>query len=118
MTGNDAPPQAVPTIQFFYFADCPSHELALARLRQVLQEEGVADNVEIIAVESEEQAQQLRFPGSPTILINSKDIVAPPPDVSYTLTCRAYHLQDGRISPLPSAAMIRTALQQALGKTA
>jgi hypothetical protein len=83
----------------------------------VLQEEGVTDNVEIIAVESEEQAQQLRFPGSPTILINGTDIVPPPPDVAYTLTCRAYHLEDGRISPLPSAAMIRTALQQSTGKS-
>jgi hypothetical protein len=106
-----------PHIQFLYFADCPSHEMALARLRQVLQEEGAADNVEIIAVESEEQAQQWRFPGSPTILINGADIVSPPPDIPYTLTCRAYHLEDGRISPLPSAAMIRAALQQARGKT-
>lgn len=99
-------------IQFLYFEDCPSHDDALERLRSVMEELGIHADVEIIKVETEAQAQKLRFPGSPTILINGQDIVPVPADAHYYLTCRAYRLEDGRISPLPSRQMIRSALQQ------
>jgi hypothetical protein len=70
----------------------------------------VKTNVEVVEVKSEEQARQLRFIGSPTILINGQDIDPPPPDSHYALSCRAYRLEDGRISPLPSTETIRRAI--------
>ncbi|RMF29195.1 MAG: DUF2703 domain-containing protein [Chloroflexi bacterium] len=100
-------------IHFLYYEECPSHEKALERLRQVMAEEGIQAEIEIIKVETEEQAQRWRFVGSPTILINGQDIDPPPSDAYYALTCRAYRLEDGRISPLPSTAMIRRALRAA-----
>ena len=100
-------------VSFLFYEDCPSHELALERLREVLVEEGISTDVEVVKVETEEQAQQLRFVGSPTILINGQDIDPPPPDSRYGLTCRAYRLEDGRISPLPSRGMIRRAIDAA-----
>ena len=99
-------------IQFLYFEDCPSHDQALERLRGVLAEEGVADEVAVIRVETDEQARQWRFTGSPTIRIDGADI-QPPPDPQYRLACRIYRLEDGRISPLPSPDMIRQAVRQA-----
>jgi uncharacterized protein with von Willebrand factor type A (vWA) domain len=39
--------------------------------------------------------------------------VAPAPGLPYRLTCRAYVLEDGRISPLPSLDQIRSALRRA-----
>jgi hypothetical protein len=99
-------------ITFLYYEDCPSHDAALDRLRQVMAEEGIQTEIEIIKVETEEQAQRLRFIGSPTIRINGLDIDPPPPDAYYALTCRAYHLEDGRISPLPSPDMIRRGLRR------
>jgi hypothetical protein len=101
-------------VNFLYFEDCPSHEQALARLREVMAEEGVAGEVEVIRVETEEQARELRFAGSPTIRVDGQDI-DPPGEAGYALTCRAYHLEDGRISPLPSRDMIRGALRSRLG---
>lgn len=98
-------------VTFLYYEDCPSHDAALDRLRQVMTEEGVKAEIEVVKVETEEQAQRLRFVGSPTILINGKDIDPPPPDALYALTCRAYRLEDDRISPLPSPEMIRRAVQ-------
>ena len=98
-------------VAFLFYEDCPSHELALERLREVLDEEDV--DVEVVKVESEEQAQERHFVGSPTILLNGQDIDPPPPNSNYTLTCRAYRLEDGRISPLPSRAMIRCAIDAA-----
>ncbi len=99
-------------IQFLYFEDCPSHEAALERLQQVLAEEKIAASIEIIRVETEEQAQEWRFVGSPTIRVNGHDIDPPPANAYYSLTCRAYRREDGRISPLPPVAVIRRALQQ------
>lgn len=101
-------------VSFLFYEDCPSHELALERLHEVLAEEGIDTDVEIVEVKSEEQAQELHFVGSPTILVNGRDIDPPPPDPHYALTCRAYRLEeDGRISPLPSREMIRRAIDVA-----
>src|SRR5512137_2874889 len=104
---------SVVRITFLYFEDCPSHEAALARLRQVVAEQGVQAEIEIVKIETDEQAQSRRFVGSPTILIDGRDIDPLPADIQYALTCRAYQLEDGRISPLPSADMIRRALRRA-----
>ncbi len=97
-------------VSFLYYEECPSHKLALERLREVMAEEGVADNVEVVKVETEEQARQLRFVGSPTIRVDGQDI-DPSSDSRYALTCRSYRLEDDRTSPLPSRDMIRRALR-------
>jgi len=102
-------------IQYLYFAVCPSHEEGLARLRKVLAELSAAPEVEIIEVVGEEQARRVKFIGSPTIRIAGRDI--DPGGLmgeNYALTCRIYHLPDGRISPLPSEQMIREAIHAAL----
>jgi hypothetical protein len=97
-------------VSFLYYEDCPSYDLALERLREVMDEEGIPNEVEVIKVESEEQARKLRFVGSPTICVDGQDI-DPPSDSRYALTCRAYRLADDRISPLPSKDMIRRAFR-------
>ncbi len=98
-------------IQILFFEDCPSHDEALSRLREVLQEEGIEADLEVIKIETEEEAQQRHFVGSPTILVGGRDIDPPSPGTRYGLACRAYVLEDGRISPLPSREMIRKALR-------
>ncbi len=97
-------------VSFLYYEECPSHDLALERLREVMAEEGIPGGVEVFKVETEEQARELRFVGSPTIRVDGQDI-DPPSDPRYALTCRAYRLEDGRISPLPSEDMIRRAVK-------
>jgi hypothetical protein len=97
-------------IKFLYWEECQSHEEALTRLRRVLAEDRIDAEIEIIRVQSDEEAKRLRFTGSPTILVDGKDI-QPSTTTHYALTCRAYQLEDGRISPLPSATMIRRALK-------
>jgi hypothetical protein len=97
-------------VSFLYYEDCPSYDLALHRLREVMAEEDIPAEVEVAKVETEEQARELRFVGSPTIRIDGQDI-DPPSDARYALTCRAYRLADGRISPLPSKDMIRQAFR-------
>jgi hypothetical protein len=97
-------------VSFLYYEDCPSYDLALERLREVMDEEDLPGEVEVVKVETEEQARESRFVGSPTIRVDGQDI-DPPSNPRYALTCRAYRLADDRISPLPSKDMIRRALR-------
>lgn len=97
-------------VSFLYYEDCPSYDRALERLREVMDEEGIPGEVEVVEVETEEQARELCFVGSPTIRVDGQDI-DPPSDSRYALTCRAYRLADDRISPLPSKDMIRRAFR-------
>lgn len=99
-------------IEFLYWEDCPSHEQALARLRAVLREEALDVPVEVIHVDTEDQAAAEQFPGSPTIRINGIDI-QPPGENPIGLSCRIYLTDDGRVSPLPTAEMIRCAVRTA-----
>lgn len=99
-------------VTFLYWEGCPSHEEALERLRQAIGQEGVQASVEVVRVDTEEEARRWKFVGSPTILVDGEDI-APHEGLSYRLTCRAYVLEDGRISPLPSPQQIRRALRRA-----
>ena len=102
-------------VSFLYYEECPSHNLALERLREVMAEEGISSEVEVLKVESEDQARRLSFVGSPTIRIDGRDI-DPPSNPRFALTCRVYRLEDDRISPLPSKDMIRRTLSSPAAK--
>ena len=100
-------------IELLYWEECPSYDLALQRLREALAERQVAESVRLIEVTTEQQAEALRFPGSPTIRIDGQDLF-PTPDGPYGLTCRVYHADDGRVTPLPTIEMIRESIGKAL----
>jgi hypothetical protein len=98
-------------IEFLFWEDCPSHPGALSRLQEVMAEIGNESPIEHIEVLTDEEAQRLAFPGSPTIRVDGVDVdPAGAAQMGTALTCRVYHLEDGRISPLPSKEMIRRAL--------
>ena len=69
--------------------------------------------VELVEIESDEQAARERFPGSPTIRIDGEDIVPPGAGEPFTLTCRVYRLRDGRVSPTPDPEDVRVAVRRA-----
>ena len=100
-------------IEFLYEPDCSSTEVALARLREVMAEDGYVSEIRIVEVATDEEATALQFPGSPTIRIDGRDIDPAPADAPerYALTCRAYHLPDGRITPFPPKELLRAALR-------
>ena len=69
--------------------------------------------VQLVEIESFEQAASERFPGSPTIRIGGEDILPPGEGEPFTLTCRIYRLRDGRISPTPDPEDMRAAVRRA-----
>jgi len=98
-------------IEFLYWEDCPSHPQAWKLLQEVMDELGMKAPVEQIEVVTDDDAERLAFPGSPTIRVNGADIdPAGASQMGTGLTCRIYRLQDGRFSPVPSKEMIRQAL--------
>ena len=108
--------ETVPTIEFLYWEDCPSHPEAWKLLQEVIAQEGLNVVAERIEVGTNEEAKALRFPGSPTIRVNGTDVDPPgAARMGTALTCRVYILEDRRYSPVPSKAMLRSALASATG---
>ena len=73
------------------------------------------DQIEVREVESEGQAREEDFVGSPTILIDGSDM-QPPGDEPRGLTCRVYRMRDGRYSPTPDLADVRDAIVRAMAE--
>ena len=100
-------------VELLWWEGCPSHPETLEDLRSVLREEGVEAEVELVEVESDDQARRERFPGSPTIRLHGQDAFPADPGEPFSLTCRIYRLRDGRISPTPDREDIRDAVRRA-----
>jgi hypothetical protein len=99
-------------VELLWWEGCPSHPETLADLRRSLAEEGVEAEVEMVEVESDEQARAERFPGSPTIRIDGEDIFPCDEPEPFSLTCRVYRLRDGRASPTPDPDDLRDAIRR------
>ena len=97
-------------IELFFWDGCPSHPEALALLREVLEEHGVATPIELREVRTHEEAVALAFPGSPTIRIDGFDIDPVGAGALPGLTCRVYRYPDGRTSPVPNRQQLEEAL--------
>jgi hypothetical protein len=97
-------------IEFLYWDGCPSHPEAEALLRDVLAARGLDAVVELREVTSQEQAEAERFPGSPTIRVDGRDVDPAGSAARPALTCRIYRRPDGRVSPVPSREQLEEAL--------
>ena len=96
-------------LEVLYFDGCPSYETAMKSLEEVLSEEGLEAEVELVLVDTDEEAERLRFPGSPTIRADEDDLFPVPERPSYALGCRTYISPEG-LRGSPSAQMFREAL--------
>jgi len=99
-------------IELLFWEGCPSYPEARALLDEVLAARGIDAEVEMREVFTDEEAEELRFPGSPTIRIDGRDVDPRGAEARPALTCRIYHLGDGRVSPIPSREQIEEALSR------
>jgi hypothetical protein len=88
---------SVMRVELLYWDGCPSHPEAQALLEQVLAERGLGVEIEVREVRTKEEARVLRFPGSPTIRIDGRDVDPIGAGARPALTCRIYSLPDGRV---------------------
>lgn len=98
-------------IELLYWDGCPSTPEAEELLRDVLQQRGVEPEIERREIATQEEAEAARFPGSPTIRVDGRDVDARGAGATPALTCRIYHLPDGRVSPVPSREQLEEALR-------
>ena len=99
-------------VELLWWEGCPSYPQTLADLEQSLAAADLDTHVEMVEVESDEQARRERFPGSPTIRIDGEDVFPPPEAEPYSLTCRVYRLRDGRPSPTPDPEDLLEAIRR------
>jgi hypothetical protein len=101
-------------IELLYFDGCPTYRSAEEDLRRVLAEEGVEAEVELVEVKSDEEAQRLRLPGSPTIRAEGQDLFPAPEREDWRLGCRVYATPEG-LKGSPTAGMLRETLKTKRG---
>lgn len=79
-------------LELLYFDDCPNWKVAAERLDTVAARRGLV--VERRLVTTAEEAEESRFRGSPTILVDGHDPFASGSE-PFGLTCRLYSTPDG-----------------------
>lgn len=105
-------------VELLYWDGDPHYMTARQRLVEVLTEDAFETPIQMIAVNSEEDAELLGFPGSPTIRIDGTDI-HPDGVGDVGLRLRDYPSDDDDDVPLneaiPSKRLIRRAVERARG---
>ena len=93
-------------VDVLFFDGCPNHEPTVELVRRVVRELGVDAEVREVEVESAEDANRLRFLGSPTVQVDGVDIEAGRANESaFAMSCRMYGT-----SGVPSRELVASAL--------
>ena len=98
-------------VEILYFDGCPSYGTAVKTLKEVLADEGIEAEVVPVAVNTDEEARRLRFPGSLTFRVDERDLFTAPEREDWRLGCRVYATPEG-LRGSPTAEMHRQALKK------
>ncbi len=97
-------------VTFLSIDDCPNADLGRRRLAQAIATLGLEPSlVTYTTVHTADEAERLRFRGSPSILINGLDPFADD-DTPVGLSCRIYRTERG-VEGAPSVEDLTKALQ-------
>lgn len=102
-------------IDLVYDSDCPNAEGARIHLMQALEEAGMPAHWRGWVRTAPETPQHLRRFGSPTILVNGKDVAGALP-LEGAGACRIYRTAGGGLAGVPPIAMIVEALPLKAGR--
>lgn len=99
-----------PEVEVLYFDGCPNHLPALALIERVAGELALEPELRLVKVADQEEAQRLRFLGSPTIRVGGRDVDPYTEERSdYGLSCRVFRTEAG-IAGQPDERWVRDAL--------
>ena len=105
-------------ITFQFFDGCPNSTKTLSNLKEVLVELDIPESeIEIIEVPGLQEAEKIRFQGSPTILIDGVDIYSLRIPEDYSYTCRVYNFEGNRTGVIPKD-FIREKIRKLRGNVA
>ena len=95
-------------IELMVVPDCPHEDAAGALMRRALDDVGLGSlSFEVVTVESVSVADELHFLGSPTFMVDGRDLFDEPTRPA-ALACRIYRGQ-----PLPELRDLRRVLKAA-----
>lgn len=98
-------------VELLYFEGCPNFEAARELVERVAAEEGVEHDLRLVEVTSAEDAERLRFLGSPSVRVNGQDVE---PEAgargTFVLACRVYRTDAG-LQGTPREEWVRAALR-------
>ena len=97
-------------VELLYFDGCPSWQETERRLHDALASAGVDASVARVAVTTPEDAERLRFRGSPTLLLDGVDPFAEPDD-PVGLSCRVFRTPEG-LRGAPTVEQLADALRR------
>ena len=96
--------------------DCPNRGMALVVVERVVDETGIPAEIEVVDVSSDEEAESYRALGSPTVLVDGRDVDPAPMYDEYSADDRLDRTHRGP-SGWPEAEWIRDALLRAVAQT-
>jgi protein-disulfide isomerase len=77
-------------IEVQHFEGCPNSEEMIASVKAAMEEFNARIEYKEILVEAQEEAERVKFRGSPTVLINGIDLENMPEPIEANLACRYY----------------------------
>ncbi len=78
-------------IEVLYFEDCPNYQPMISLANEVLSELGLSADIRQVEVRTPEDAERLRFLGSPSLRVDGEDIEPGARSrTQYALSCRVY----------------------------
>ncbi len=92
--------------------DCPHVDRADEIAREALANNGHTPLIERVYVSDLDTAAGLGFHGSPTLRIDGRDVAPPPIDVPINLGCRLYRQEDGSLSGVIPAPVIKAEVER------
>lgn len=99
-------------ITFQYFDGCPNAQATLENLLSLREELRVPESeIELIEVPDPSLAEQYRFQGSPTILVDGRDIATGDKPSGFSYTCRVYFFGETRTGVIPRDFIRRKLLE-------
>jgi hypothetical protein len=105
-------------VELLYWDGDPNYMTARQRLVEVLTEDAFETPIQMVAVNTDADAEMLEFIGSPSIRIDGEDI-RPDASAQVGLHLRAYpadEAPDGpAVEPRPGKDLIRSAVERARG---
>lgn len=101
-------------IRLFHNTACHAWQKAGSELKQALKTAGIQADYQVVLIKSQAEAEKYKFPGSPTIQIDGKDIdPAAAQATQFSVeACRPYFWQ-GKAYDFPPAEMVVSALKSA-----
>jgi hypothetical protein len=104
-------------IEILVREDCPNRGMALVVVERVVDETGIPAQIQVVEVASDEDAETHRVLGSPTVLVDGRD-VDPQPSLraDFSIDDRIYRTDRGPCG-WPDAEWIRDALLRAVAQT-